>query len=437
MKQLFFVWGAVAVLSSCSKDSAPVAPAATPLAITAQPSLGGNDRDMPLAIAKTPDGGYVVAGYTQSTTGELTMKNAFSDAVVVKYNANHVVQWKKVYGGNNFEYATSIICTPDGGYLFAGSGASTDGDMTGGGAHGGDDVWVVKLDATGTIQWQKAYGGTKSEVARSVALCPDGGYVIAGFTEAVNGDFPVTRGSYDCLVFKISSTGALQWQRTMGSTQIDQANGITCGPDGVIVMVGTVRKPDGDVDALHGGEDMWVVKFDAAGNVLWKKNYGSTNNDQGNAVITVDGGYVITGMVQANGGDVTGYHDNGDIWTFAIDETGKLLWQKTVGGSLFETAYGLSRAQDDGYFITGQSSSSDGDMKVNRGNADVMLIKLSKTGQLLWQKNIGSTGLDQGQAIIPFGSRGCVVAASATANDEDITSMLHPGNFDWWLPVIQ
>jgi len=437
MKHSLFVCGAILLLaSSCSKDPAP-APAESPLAITAQLSIGGNDRDFAMAIAKSPDGGYVVAGYTQSTAGDLVTTHNSSDAVVIKYSANHVMQWKRVYGGSLTEYAASIIATPDGGYIFAGTGSSTNGDMTGSGAHGGDDVWVVKIDANGNIQWQKAYGGTLSEGARGIALCPDGGYAVAGYSSSVNGDLTSNKGVYDCMMLKISATGVLQWQRSMGSTQIDQANGVACKPDGSILMAGQVRKADGDVLAGKGGDDIWLVKFNAAGDVLWSKTYGSPNNDQGNAVIATANGYVISGMVQADGADVTGYHDNGDAWTFAIDNNGNLLWQKAAGGSSYDVSYAVSQAQDGGFWIAGMSNSNDGDMTVNRGVADLMLIKLSSTGQLLWQKNMGSSSTDQAQGVIPFGSRGCIAVGAVTDNDGDVNTSKNPGNYDMWMPVIQ
>lgn len=437
MKHSLFVLGAALMLaSSCKKDSDP-APGENPVSITSQQTLGGNDTDIPQSIVKTPDGGYVTAGHTSSTAGELVTANGSWDAVVVKYSANHTIQWKKVMGGTMFDYATSIITTPDGGYVFTGVTSSTNGDATGSGAHGGDDVWVVKLDANGNIQWQKAYGGFKSDIAKSIALTSDGSYAVVGATESTNGDMTVNKGSYDCFVMKISTTGTLQWMRTLGSSQLDQANGVACGADGSIMMTGTFRKVDGDVTNTNGGEDIWLVKLNAAGDMLWQKNYGSTNNDQGNAIVKVAGGYVVTGLVQDGGGDVTKYNGNGDIWTFAIDETGKILWRTTVGGSEFDVAYGIAVATDGSLFIAGMSNSSNGDMKINRGNSDLAVIKLSSTGQLLWARTQGSTGLDKGQAVIPFGSRGCVVAATVTADDMDVIGNKNPGNYQWWLPVLQ
>lgn len=437
MKHSFFVLGAITILaSSCSKDPDPV-PGETPISIVAQQSEGGNAADQPFSVAKTPDGGYIVAGFTASTSGDIFSTHGSFDAVVIKYDANHNRQWKKVYGGGNTEYVTSIICTPDGGYIFTGATSSNDGDATGSGVHGGDDVWVVKLDAIGNIQWQKAYGGTLSDIGKSIALCPDGGYVIAGAAESSNGDITVNKGGHDCLVMKINTTGTLQWLKTLGGSKIDQANGVVCNADGSIVMAGTFRMADGDVTHTNGWEDMWVVKLNATGNMLWQKNYGSTNFDQGNAIVAVAGGYVITGVVQGDGGDVIRYKGNGDIWTFAIDETGKILWQNTTGGSNYDVGYSIAVTTDGSLFITGLSDSNDGDMTVNKGNSDITIIKLSNTGKLLWQKNLGSSSTDQGKGIIPFGSRGCVVAGYTSAKDGDVTSNSNPGNNEWWIPVLQ
>ena len=141
------------------------------------------------------------------------------------------------------------------------------------GNHGSHDYWVVKLDAAGNILWQKALGGTGTDVAQAITASADGGYVVAGYTGSTNGDVTGNHGSSDYWVVKLDAAGNILWQKALGGTGIDQAYAITASADGGYV-VGYTQSNDGDVTGNHGGNDYWVVKLDAAGNILWQKAPG-------------------------------------------------------------------------------------------------------------------------------------------------------------------
>ena len=165
----------------------------------------------------------------------------------------------KTLGGSNEEIARSIQPTTDGGYIVAASTKSNDGDVSGN--HGDADAWVVKLSSTGAIQWQKALGGSNEEIARSVQPTTDGGYMIAGSTKSNNGYVSGNKGATDAWIVKLSDNGRFQWQKSLGGAANDFANSIQRTTDGGYVVAGQAISNNGDVTGHHGATDAWVIKL--------------------------------------------------------------------------------------------------------------------------------------------------------------------------------
>ncbi len=173
--------------------------------------------------------------------------------------AQPTIEWQKSLGGTGAEYAWSIQQTTDGGYIVAGFSFSNDGDVTGN--HGWADYWVVKLTSTGAITWQKCLGGTGGEQASSIQQTADGGYIVAGGSESVDEDVTGNHGSGDYWVVKLTSAGIIDWQKCLGGTASDAASSIQQTIDGGYIVAGQSYSNDGDVTGNHGNEDFWVVKL--------------------------------------------------------------------------------------------------------------------------------------------------------------------------------
>jgi hypothetical protein len=186
-------------------------------------------------------------------------------------------QWQKCYGGSMAEEARCIIQTSDSGYLVAGYAQSNDLDVSGNHdtINGYPDYWVVKLNSSGNIQWQKCLGGTDDDRVFSVAEAREnGGYIIAGTTYSINGDVTGHHDCADCWVVKLDTSGNIQWQKCLGGSSDDRAYSIKQTPDGGYVVAGSTWSSDGDVTGLHDtiglgncGPDYWVVKLDPSGNI--------------------------------------------------------------------------------------------------------------------------------------------------------------------------
>lgn len=395
-----------------------------------QKSLGGtNGGDHAYSVIQTADGGYIAAGSCSSNNGIVTGNHGSGDFWIVKLSSGGVLQWQKSLGGTGFEEAQSIIQTFDGGYIVVGFSNSNNGDVTGN--HGVEDYWVVKLSSTGTIQWQKSLGGTGNEQAKSVVQSTDGGYVIVGYSKSNNGDITGNHGNSDFWIVKLSSLGVIEWQKAIGGSAFEEAHSIINTSDGGYMVAGFSTSNNGDITGNHGSGDYWVVKLTSSGAVQWQKALGGTNNDEAYSIIqTNDGGYVVAGTSSSNNGDVTVNQGGDDYWIVKLNSTGVIQWQKSLGGSNDDQAFSVVKTVDGGYFIAGSSDSNNGDVTGNHDGTDYWVVKINSTGSKQWQKSLGGSEWDYAYSAIQTADGGFVIGGYANSNDGDVTG--NSGD-DYWI----
>jgi len=353
-----------------------------------QKVLGGSNTDSAAAIVVAPDGGYIVAGDTYSNDGDVNKNHGMKDIWVVKLDSSGNIIWQKVLGGSDVDSAAAVAVAPDGGYIVLGNTYSKDGDVRKN--HGEEDLWVVKLDKDGNIIWQRTYGRSDAESAKATAVTPDGGYIVAGWTGSKDGDVSYNHGANDFWVLKIDKDGNPIWQKALGGSNLDIAEGIVVTQDGGCVVAGWTRSDDGDVSKNHGMVDVWIIKLDKDGNVIWKNTYGGSDEDYALSIIaTKDDEYIFAGWTQSNDGDVSQNHSPmwwSDAWVVKLDKDGNLVWQKALGGSNDDVACSVAIAKDSGYIIAGYTESDDGDVrgwhkgysKNNQPYSDAWIIMLGR-----------------------------------------------------------
>lgn len=391
-----------------------------------QKCLGGGYLDYGQSIEPTTDGGYIIAGYTWGPGGDISGYHGNSesgDYWVAKLNSTGVIQWSKCLGGIGFEGGVVVHQAPDGGYVVAGEAGSLpgDGDVTTTN-HGGSDYWIVKLSATGSILWQKSVGGEKNEYLYAFQFTPDGGYILAGETESSSGDVSGNHGSRDCWIVKLNSARDIEWQKCFGGSQEDEAYGVQALADGTYIIAGYTNSNDGNIIGNHGQSDAWVAKLDNGGNLLWSKCLGGTLREQAYDVVTTpDGGYLLAGYADSQDGDVTGNHATpgwSDFWAVKLDNTGTIQWQKCYGGGYNEQAYSVANTPDGGYLLAGYAQSLDGDVTCNTNIYSTgWVIKISSTGTLLWEKVLGGDYYDEENSVRPTPDGGCIVAGYTGSKD--------------------
>ncbi|RYD52727.1 MAG: T9SS type A sorting domain-containing protein [Sphingobacteriales bacterium] len=403
-------------------------------AIQWQKSLGGTGADQAYSIQQTTDGGYIVAGISESTSGDVTGNHGLVDYWIVKLGSTGSIQWQKSLGGIREDYANSVQQTTDGGYIVAGNSRSNDGDVSGN--HGGYDSWIVKLASTGIVQWKKTLGGTRNDLTASIQQTADSGYIVAGSSNSNDGDVTGNQGSNDYWVVKLDHAGTIQWQKSLGGPQDDQAASVQQTSDGGYIVAGQSSSISGDVTGNHGLVDYWVVKLTSTGIIQWQKTMGGTAGEAAATIQqTTDGGYVVTGYAQSNNGDVSGNHGFVDYWVVKLTSLGAIQWQKCLGGPGSNYAKSIQQTADGGYIVAGQTNSINGDITGNHGGYDYWLVKLDNMGAIQWQKAMGGTSYDVATSIQQTSDGGYVVAGQTTSNDGDITG--NRGSYDYWVVKLE
>lgn len=248
-----------------------------------QKCLGGTGHDEAWAVISA-DAGYVIAGNTQSNDGDVLGYHGGEDAWVVKLNSSGNIQWQKCLGGTRNENAHSIIKTFDGGYIVAGETESNDGDVSGYHQNSKfltNDAWIVKLNSTGNIEWQKCLGGSKGDLATAIIQTSDSDYVFTGSTSSNDGDVSGYHGGIGGQIWAVNldPLGKLIWQKCLGGTYDDQGNFIIHTFDGGYIVAGLAQSIDGDVSGSHQDgnhyPDAWIIKLnntDGVGSTIENDN---------------------------------------------------------------------------------------------------------------------------------------------------------------------
>ncbi len=347
-------------------------------------TYGGSKDDRGQAVIQTTDGGYAITGYAMSDDGDGSNNEGFHDNWVLKLDSQGVIEWEQSFGFSGHDHSYDIVESEDGGLFFTGfldiTSAKADGytdksySLT---RHGVGEFWGTKLNAQGALEWRKYFGGTNNDRAHAVVTGHDEGFVMAGFSESNDFDISDPRGSYDFWVVKISDEGDMVWEHSYGGTGIDIAQDIAKTEDGGYIITGSSISTDGDISGPHGESDVWVIKIDAEGALLWERSYGGSGFDAAESIRpTNDGGYVISGNSKSTDQDLVANTGENDLWLLKINAQGTIVWQQTFGGSDLEFGFDAIETSDNGLVLVGESLSTDFSALENKGGTDLVLIKI-------------------------------------------------------------
>lgn len=358
-------------------------------------------------IKQTAEGGYIVAGSTDSNRGGLSGNHGRTDCWIAKLSHNGEIEWQKCFGGSESDAAKSIQQTTEGGYIIAAYTSSNDGDVTG--RHNPKtnfwDCWIIKLSNTGDMEWEKCLGGSYEDFPVSIQQTNDGGYIVGGNTKSYDGDvsgnYVLTdaMGNYiprkNCWIVKLTDIGNIEWQKCIGGSNNEEVASIRQTVDGGYIVAATSNSNDGSVIGSHAiqgtfFDDVWIVKLDSLGNISWQKCLGGRGGSDcaGSIQETSDGGYILAGNTDSNDSDVSGNHGSYDCWIVKLSNIGEIQWQKCIGGSNFDRAWTIEESMDKGYIVVGLTYSNDGDVlgHDDSPNSNKWIFKLSIAGEIEWQK---------------------------------------------------
>ena len=299
-------------------------------------TIGGSSIDDARSIIQTTDGGYAIAGYTDSYGA------GNYDVVVLKLNSSGTLQWYKVIGGTGDDIGFSILQTTDGGYTVSGHSRS----------FGSDGMYIIKLDSNGSILWNRIINGADADGFQTcIVQSSDGGYVSSGSTNSYGA------GNYDIYIVKLNSSGTLQWAKTVGDTGTDNAFSIIATADGGYAAAGQTNSFGA------GNYDMYIVKLDGTGTLQWTGTVGSSANEYTLSLIqTTDGGYAAAGYTFLFG-------QFWDTYLFKLDSRGTLQWSKRWQETGIDDAASIIHTTDGGYALAGEYSA------IGAGNSDAYIVK--------------------------------------------------------------
>lgn len=339
-------------------------------------SLGGTLDDNVNSIKQTLDSGYIVALNTESNNGDVDTNYGVRDSWIVKLDSAGTIQWTKVLGGSSYDEFPVITTTSDGGYIMAIASSSSDGFVKGN--KGSYDFWVVRLNNAGDTLWTKSLGGTNSDKPASILQTADGGFILTGDTWSSDLDVTTNKGLSDCWVVKLDTSGNISWQKSFGGSNYDYSSSISQTKDGGYLIGGLTNSNNGDVTKNLGFYDYWLVKTDNNGVLQWQKSLGGSKSDiENSAMQTEDGGYFVAGYTSSNDSNVSTNYGLIDYWAVKLDSSGKILWEESLGGTNEDRAYTAIEVPNGGYVIGGYTLSNNIHVSTNKGEADCWLVKLA------------------------------------------------------------
>ncbi len=405
---------------------------------------GGLENEGFTSIIKTSDGGYLAGGYSASgNSGDKSqISQGQNDYWIVKTDAKGNKLWNKSYGGPENDYLNRVIQTQDGGYLLAGSSLSGIGGDKTQTSRGERDYWLVKIDGQGQKQWDKRFGGKGSDELKKVIQLATGEYLLAGHSNSpASGDKSQgSQGGWDYWLVKVSINGVKLWDKRYGGSLDETLGGIVQVNRGGLLLGGSSASGiSGEKSAFsRGGYDFWLVRTDDAGNLIWDKTYGGTGQDQ---VFSVGksgkSDFFISGQSDSPAGwDKTRGPQGGiDYWFIKVTSTGEKVWDKRFGGKKDDELRASIQTIDGGYLLAGKSfSSRSGNKKQpSQGSSDYWIVKTDADGMYQWDRRYGGTGAEELKAVLQTDTGGFLLAGKSESDVSGDKTQPSRGGNDYWL----
>jgi len=313
-----------------------------------------------LSSVQTGDGGYMVAGSTKSFGA------GAEDILLMKLDPLGNIEWQMAYGGADSDVPSGVIEASDGGFAVAGRSASFSSS---------DDCWVLKVDQTGAIEWQFAYGRDGTDAAASIIQTDDSGFVVAGESDSFG-------ASVDCWIFKIDRDGEFEWQLSYGGAESDRARSIARTGNNGLIVTGT--------SGSFFPKGFWTLKLRSDGAIQWQKSYGDgsggippASSASHSVVSTDEGGYL-------GAGEVTHGHGRRDFHVIKVDVSGVIEWQKIYDCVSYDRALCAAGAGDGGFIVAGTRTHQgvDDDFWIVKTNNDGTIDFNAGSGASSWNTSV-------------------------------------------------
>lgn len=358
-----------------------------------QQCYGGSDNDYATDIIQIA-GGYFVTGHTSSTDGDVSNNDGGGEGWLIRIDSISNLLWEKTYGGTDGERFVRVFESLLGDYYLVGSSSSSNGDVSYNPYPNSINFWIVKIDSSGIIIWDRIVGGHGGDHIVDAIHTSDDGIIAIGYSNSDDGDITTHYGQFDFWMIKLNSEGETEWDFTLGSPGLEYPGTIIQTSDGGYLVSGSSLLPEGGnlTCESHGNADAVIIKLDSLRNIEWQQCYGGSDYDGALEILELEDGYMFAGYAGSNDGNISGWHGDDDIWVVRLDFGGNIIWQKCLGGGLGENPYYLLQTEDMGFYVAGATQSTNGDITNNHshpGKHDIWLVKLTSDGELQFQQCFG------------------------------------------------
>jgi len=337
-------------------------------------TFGGSNLDLGGNVAETDDSCIVFTGVTYSSDLDIINNYGNGDIFAIKLDANGNTLWKKTYGGSEIDNAYSIIPTFNGGCALFGYTGSSDFYINQ--IYGLNDCVLINLDQNGDTLWVKTYGGTLTEIGHNIINTSDNGFAVIGASGSSNYDVGNNYGSYDMWLVKLDSLGNIEWEKNYGGSDGDEGLSIYQTNNGGYIMAGSTYSNDYDVHGNHGDSDYLIIRTNSTGDTLWTNTIGGSGSDRPRAIIqTSDNNFVVGGYTNSVDGDISNWYNSYDFWIVKLDDTGQILWDVCMGGNYSDHCTNIFETSDNYLFASGSTHSTSEEIGYQHGNGDVWGVK--------------------------------------------------------------
>ncbi|MCG8576902.1 MAG: T9SS type A sorting domain-containing protein [Flavobacteriales bacterium] len=375
------------------------------LVIEWQKTVGGFDRDFIEAVSESADGSLFWGATSGSNiSGDKTedlIADIYYDCWVIKTTAEGEILWQRTLGGELADYVYSIEATADGGCIVGARSFSNAYIYKSEDGLGEMDYWLIKLDEDGNIEWENTIGSASLDYLFQVVEIEGEGYYAGGYSygDASGDKTENSWGDRDFWIVKLDLSGNIIWDRTLGGNDDDLFGGMDLTVDGGLIITGYSRSNisgNKTQNSYDESADYWLVRLAADGNIIWDRTIGGNGYDAPRMVkSTEDGGYIVIGssysdVSEDKSEDSKGY---GDFWVVKTDQIGNIVWDRTFGGAGADVGQDVIITEDYDYIIGGISwSDISGDKtETNVGIRDYWLVKVNQYGELVWDKTYGGS----------------------------------------------
>lgn len=300
-------------------------------------TFGGANYDYGRSVKQTYDGGYIIAGYTES------FGPAYYNLYLVKADSSGDSLWAKAFGGSDYDFGYAVEQTSDSGFIVTGTSGPSNYE----------DLYLVRTDKVGDTLWTRKIGGYYTDEGWAVKETTDKGFIITGSS--------YSSGNDDILLLKTDSLGDSLWARRFGTSSDDRGYSLQLTHDGGYMIAGYTNE--------SGYGDVYLIKTDSLGNDQWIKSFGGGDDDRGYSLAqTSDSGYIVVGLTESYGAG------NADCYMLRGNKNGDTIWVKTIGGNLNDEAWSVEQTNDGGFIVAGKTYS------YGSGSSDAYLIKIDSEG---------------------------------------------------------